>query len=109
MFEKVFCVIFYSFCVFFLIFLLVFGESCATFDDTLNKSAKVVNGFVKVHDVVQEGVSDIQQFCADMYIELQGNPRAQKRLVDFCNRADRVSDEIQRIEKEFLKDSIKQK
>jgi len=83
-------------------------EGCATFDDTLNRSTKVVNGFVKVHDMVQEGVEDIQQFCADMYMELYNNPRAQKRLVDFCNSADKVSDEIQRIEKEFLKDSLKE-
>lgn len=90
-----------------LIFSAFFVQGCASFNDSMKKSAKIVNGFVKVHDMVQEGVSDIQQFCADMYVELYNNPRAQKRLVNFCDQADKVSNEIQRIEKEFLKESLK--
>lgn len=85
-------------------FIMIYSCTNDFLDKSLQQSADIVNSFVKVHDVIQESVTGTQQFCVDMYIELSGHEKLQKRLVDFCNRADKVFFEIQRIEKQVLKD-----
>ena len=86
-----------------IIFSALLIGSCAN----IQRSAEVINGFVKVHDSVQKSVTDTQNFCADMYIALLDHEKEQKRLIVFCDRVDQIFNEIQRIEKQFLKDSVK--
>jgi hypothetical protein len=65
---------------------------------------KAADGFVKIHDAAQEGITDIQTFCVEVYPELSDREKLQQKVGDFCDRMDDVFDRIQEVEEEVLKD-----
>ena len=89
------------------LFSLFIFSSCASglFDKSVEQSTKIIKGFVKVHNTIQDRVDDTQQFCASTYLELADHKTAQKKLADFCDNMDKLFDEIQSIEEQFLTDS----
>ena len=86
------------------IFSLLLFSGCAggLFDKSVKQSAETIQGFVKVHNTIQDSVEDTQQFCASAYLELSEYKTVQKKLADFCDRMDKLFDEIQGIEEQFL-------
>jgi hypothetical protein len=54
-----------------------------------------IERLVKVRDAAQEGITDIQTFCAEIYPELLDREKLQKKVGGFCDRMDAVFDRIQ--------------